>query len=441
MKYNSFCIDGENKDLVPSEKFLNNNWNSKVLFEMSNTKVELCTSSDLLESDDPYFLVIETSGQQIGKSIMHSNEWTRPDNKNNNKILLIEFLKYQLLGETKFSKFCDDLRNNKCFLLVIFEEQSMINTSEFFRQLDNFVTEIGIKKQQLCFLISEFYYNGYKTTDYPIFQYPFYAYNICQWQKSRVKEMKEFYSLYFNYSWMFLKQKHFVCTNNRIRDYRTWIMFILKKNNLFDKGYVSYLANNEDPDNQYNVKQFLMETRRFTEAPFGYSRKELDEFYKLLPINCDVKKNVYIRTKESHWPIQNILFDSYFNIITESDFGFGTGENKVFLTEKTWKPILNHQPFFIISNPNYLKGLKELGFKTFDTWLDESYDSVTADRGLLIIEKEIKRICDMSIDEVDELYWNMKDVLEHNFNHFFEIIYKSLDDLEQFIKESFNDLS
>ena len=37
MKYNSFCIDGENKDLVPSEKFLNNNWNSKVLFEMSNT--------------------------------------------------------------------------------------------------------------------------------------------------------------------------------------------------------------------------------------------------------------------------------------------------------------------------------------------------------------------------------------------------------------------
>jgi hypothetical protein len=82
-----------------------------------------------------------------------------------------------------------------------------------------------------------------------------------------------------------------------------------------------------------------------------------------------------------------------------------------------------------------------LGFKTFDPWLDESYDSVTADKGLLIIEKEIKRICDMNIDEVDELYWNMKDVLEHNFNHFFEMIYKSLDDLEQFIKESFNDLS
>ena len=36
-----------------------------------------------------------------------------------------------------------------------------------------------------------------------------------------------------------------------------------------------------------------------------------------------------------------------------------------YLTEKTFKPILNMQPFVIVGNAYSLKMLKQLGYKTF----------------------------------------------------------------------------
>ena len=62
--------------------------------------------------------------------------------------------------------------------------------------------------------------------------------------------------------------------------------------------------------------------------------------------------------------------DSFVNIVTETLFD----DQSIFLTEKTYKPIYMCQPFIIFGNPHSLKKLKELGYKTFDKWWDESYD-------------------------------------------------------------------
>jgi hypothetical protein len=46
-----------------------------------------------------------------------------------------------------------------------------------------------------------------------------------------------------------------------------------------------------------------------------------------------------------------------------------------YLTEKTWKAIVNQKPFMLLGAPGSLDLLKAMGFKTFDKWWDESYDS------------------------------------------------------------------
>jgi hypothetical protein len=47
-----------------------------------------------------------------------------------------------------------------------------------------------------------------------------------------------------------------------------------------------------------------------------------------------------------------------------------------FFTEKIAKPILGCRLFVVISGQHYLRNLRQLGFKTFDGIIDESYDSI-----------------------------------------------------------------
>ena len=59
--------------------------------------------------------------------------------------------------------------------------------------------------------------------------------------------------------------------------------------------------------------------------------------------------------------------------------------------------------------------LKDLGFKTFSPFIDESYDNEkTTFKRMQKITKEIKRICSMSQDEMHEWYCQMEDILVHN---------------------------
>lgn len=107
--------------------------------------------------------------------------------------------------------------------------------------------------------------------------------------------------------------------------------------------------------------------------------------------------------------------NSYLYICTET---FTHGDHKS-LTEKAFKPVVNLQPFVIIAYPGALALLRKLGFKTFSGFIDESYDDEPNEvLRLNMAYKEITRISNMSIDELHNWYWSMKDILEYNQKHF-----------------------
>jgi hypothetical protein len=89
----------------------------------------------------------------------------------------------------------------------------------------------------------------------------------------------------------------------------------------------------------------------------------------------------------------------------------------IFFTEKIAKPLNSFNPFIIVSCQNSLKKLKELGFKTFDKWWDESYDNIENDyKRLDEIKKVIMQINEYSITDCYRIYDEMKDILIHNAN-------------------------
>lgn len=90
-------------------------------------------------------------------------------------------------------------------------------------------------------------------------------------------------------------------------------------------------------------------------------------------------------------------------------------------TEKTWRPIINKTPFMTIGPNNFLKNLRKLGFRTFDTWWSESYDE---DGGVIAIEdilSTVDRLAKMSIDDLENLYSDMLPTLEHNYQCFMNL--------------------
>ena len=62
-----------------------------------------------------------------------------------------------------------------------------------------------------------------------------------------------------------------------------------------------------------------------------------------------------------------------------------------------------------------MKNLQELGFKTFDGFIDESYDSVVSPfKRMQLITEEILKLCSMEMEELHEWYYDMYDILFHN---------------------------
>ena len=92
--------------------------------------------------------------------------------------------------------------------------------------------------------------------------------------------------------------------------------------------------------------------------------------------------------------------------------------NEIFLTEKTWKPIIAKQLFVIHGSTGILKKLRELGFQTFNNIWDESYDTENDP------DKKIDMITDVckfiKARDWKTLYTQTESIREHNHQHFFK---------------------
>jgi hypothetical protein len=110
------------------------------------------------------------------------------------------------------------------------------------------------------------------------------------------------------------------------------------------------------------------------------------------------------------------LTSALWHIVTETVYF----QDKLHLTEKIFKPIVAKRPFILVAAPGNLAYLKSYGFRTFDRWIDESYDTET-DHYVRIekITAEIKRLCNLSPAELKQMHSEMQAVLEYNFAHFY----------------------
>lgn len=107
---------------------------------------------------------------------------------------------------------------------------------------------------------------------------------------------------------------------------------------------------------------------------------------------------------------------SFCSIVTETFYNVDNHTKGVcFPTEKTEKCFVAGQPFIMYSTPYYLEGLKQLGFKTFSAWIDESYDKeVNPEKRRDKILGVINKLKNQPLDKLEKWYKEMIPTLEHN---------------------------
>ena len=92
----------------------------------------------------------------------------------------------------------------------------------------------------------------------------------------------------------------------------------------------------------------------------------------------------------------------------------------VFITEKLWKPIMCGHFFIVHGNYLYLQKIREMGFKTFGNYFDESYDLES--KATKRIDKIVTLVESLESFNWQDAYLSSKKIREHNYNVFWNDI-------------------
>lgn len=184
--------------------------------------------------------------------------------------------------------------------------------------------------------------------DYTLLWFPFYFYDMADTYNS---PQRFCYYLDKEYRFDYPKPLDFISTIGNVRPQRDQL--------------VNKILENMDRD------RFIL---RYSGQDLGVPSDEFD-MIKFVPGEFDPYTSIvdkYYHNVSKSLPI-NLYNQSYFNLVVETDLDH---EDSFFTTEKTIKSLIVGQPFVIISNPDHLHHLRKIGFRTFDSLWDESYDSI-----------------------------------------------------------------
>lgn len=127
-----------------------------------------------------------------------------------------------------------------------------------------------------------------------------------------------------------------------------------------------------------------------------------------------------------------VFCKALFHIVTETVFY----DDKLHLTEKIFKPIIARRPFLLLAAPHNLKYLRSYGFRTFEPWIDESYDSeLDHEKRIYKVVAELKKLANLSTFELNKMYLEMQQVLDYNYKWFYngfkkQIVNELIDNFE-----------
>jgi hypothetical protein len=242
--------------------------------------------------------------------------------------------------------------------------------------------------------------NKFKIIPYNYFGDELEFATIVKKNKSNIRKFK---NKYFNFIDSFKLEKHFLCFNNRPNLHRLWIFYEFINNEKLKNKSILSLSSQLEKDVFYDIVKStnnieLINFFKNFNSTIGHSY-DTKNWIRDVQIGNTINIDAHLKT--------------FVNVVTETS----SAEKIIFITEKTYKPIYMCQPFIIVGNAHSIKKLKELGYRTFDKWWDESYDDkIDLNVRLKSITKLLEEISTWDLHKCNSIREDMKEVLIHNYN-------------------------
>lgn len=218
------------------------------------------------------------------------------------------------------------------------------------------------------------------------------------------------------------RPKQFLCLNKVERYHRIRIVAWLLKNNLIDKGLVSFYA--RDFSNSWiETAKFWASTENYVIEPKWIIDTIVQNQHRFpMNLNASPDRENPIELIDDDQMLYN---QTYYSIVPETMFfSQKHGLNNLhafadshFISEKTYKTLAIKHPFILMGWPNTMKHLRSLGYKTFHPYINEDYDTETDDfKRFDMITREIERLNNFTDQEWIKFTENIRPIVEHNFN-------------------------
>ena len=305
------------------------------------------------------------------------------------------------IGFKKISqKVLEDIKNNKAKLVLLMStegESGTIVAPQDFNILNAWINDLQLPAKNIHYINGNLTsntiskqntmpYNMYGVTVFETWNDPFKFNDIVDFKPA------ENQYLYLNY--------------NRIpRLHRIYLLAELLEAGLFNEGLNSFDITKrktllQDNNFKYAINMYDKELLQTAQYIFNTKTQIID-----IDTTNNLASNINIHMHES----------TFVDIVTETI----VDPNSLFISEKLWKPIMIGKPFIVLGSNGMLSKLKEMGYKTYDKWFDETYDNTnTLNEKIKIIIKNINSYKDKSIDELRYIRKQMSETCKYNQLHF-----------------------
>jgi len=145
---------------------------------------------------------------------------------------------------------------------------------------------------------------------------------------------------------------------------------------------------------------------QFRNNQFEIQKNNLEDYFLINTINSNASAD-YVADDYNQTRIE-IVLETLFD------------DQRWHLTEKVFRPIACGQPFILVSTTGALQYLRSYGFKTFNNYIDESYDQIVDPlKRLQAVIELMKSITSLSIEEKNNLFDGMQKIADFNKKLFF----------------------
>ena len=216
------------------------------------------------------------------------------------------------------------------------------------------------------------------------------------------------------------RERDFTVLNRLHKSWRALAMADLKNLDLLDNSYWSYCESGEFADSECPIEIDAIAGLRVATEEFLHSAPYISD-----ELNHDQRNDHSTLVPKYH-------VNSYCNIVMETHFD-ADQSGGAFLTEKTFKPIKHGQMFFVAGPAGSLQVLRDLGYRVFDSVLNNSYDLKTdATQRWMALTRSIY----FAQSELPDLFEQCKSDIEHNQQLFQAVKTERLNTLIKEINES-----